>query len=138
MKLPIKMFILDNNGYASIRATQRNMFDGLYVGSDPGSGLTMLDRGPIANAYGIRHERAISHQDLPDAIFRTLGGSDPVLCSVKVTQSHVTAPRVQAMKTPDGGMISKPLEDMWPFLDREEFASHMIVPIIDELGEHHD
>jgi acetolactate synthase-1/2/3 large subunit len=132
LELPIKMFILENNGYGSIRATQNNMFDGFHVGSDPGSGLTMPDLSAIAKAYGIRHERAVSHQDLPDAIARTLDGGDPVICSVKVTQAHVTAPKVQAMKTPDGGMISKPLEDMWPFLDREEFSSNMFVCHSDE------
>lgn len=126
LKLPIKMFILENNGYGSIRATQRNMFDGFYVGSEPGSGLTMPDLCDIVNAYGIRHERSTSHQDLPGAIARTLDGSDPVICSVKVTQAHVTAPKVQAMKTPDGGMISKPLEDMWPYLPAEELAENMI------------
>ena len=54
LKLPIKMFILDNNGYGSIMATQRNMFDGFYVGSEPGSGLTLPDLCAVANAYGIR------------------------------------------------------------------------------------
>lgn len=126
MKLPIKIFILDNNGYGSIMATQRNMFNGFYVGAEPGSGLTLPNLAAVANAYGIRHERATSHQDLPDVIARTLSGNDPVLCSIKVTQSHVTAPKVQAMRTPEGGMISKPLEDMWPYLPPEEVVQNMI------------
>jgi acetolactate synthase-1/2/3 large subunit len=126
MKLPIKMFIFDNNGYGSIMATQRTMFNGFYVGSEPGSGLTLPNLCAVANAYGIRHEIATSHQDLPDVIARTLSGNDAVLCNVRVTQSHVTAPKVQAMKTPDGNMISKPLEDMWPYLPAEELAQNMI------------
>jgi len=127
LKLPIKMFILDNNGYASIMATQRNMFDGHYVGSDPGSGLTLPDVCAVAKAYGIRCERASTHRDLSKVIARTLRGNDPALCCIQVSRSHVTAPKVQAMKTPEGSMVSKPLEDMWPYLSPEELAQNMIV-----------
>jgi acetolactate synthase-1/2/3 large subunit len=126
LKLPIKMFILDNNGYASIRATQRNLFDGRYVGSSADSGMTMPDLSAIASAYGIRCTEAASHEDLPEAIARTLQGGDPALCRVRVTESQVTAPKVQAMKTPEGSMVSKPLEDMWPHLPSEEVAENMI------------
>lgn len=126
LRLPVKMFILDNNGYGSIMAMQRNLFNGHYVGSEPGSGLTLPDLCAIATAYGIRCEQAANHRELPAAIARTLAGPDPVLCRVRVTQAHVTAPKVQAMKTPDGGMISKPLEDMWPYLPPDELAANMI------------
>lgn len=129
LKLPIKMFILDNNGYGSIMAMQRNLFNGFYVGSEPNSGLTLPDICAQARAYGIRYECAASHQELPDAIARTLQGDDPVVCRLKVSQSQVTAPRVQAMKTPGGSMISKPLEDMWPYLPAEELAQNMIAAI---------
>ncbi len=125
--LPIKMFILDNNGYGSIMAAQRNHFEGRYVGSDPGSGLTMPDICAVAGAYGIRCEQATNHEDLSGSISRTIAGLDPALCRVRVTRSHVTAPKVQAMKTPDGSMVSKPLEDMWPYLPTEEMASNMLV-----------
>ena len=126
LQLPIKMFILDNNGYASIRATQRNLFEGRLVGSSPDSGLTMPDLRAIAGAYGIRCTEATSHGDLADAIAGTLDGDDPVLCRIRVSESQVTAPRVQAMKTPEGSMISKPLEDMWPYLPSDEVAENMI------------
>lgn len=126
LKLPIKMFILDNNGYGSIMATQRNMFDGFYVGSEPGSGVTLPKLCGIAKAYGIRFESATNHQDLFDVISRTLQGNDPVICNVLVTDNHVTAPKVQAMKTAEGSMVSKPLEDMWQFLSPEELAENMI------------
>jgi acetolactate synthase I/II/III large subunit len=126
LNLPIKMFILDNNGYASIRTTQRNMFNGFFVGSDPASGMTMPNVGAIAGAYGIRHESASNHHELSSAIARTLSGEEPALCTIQITQNHVTAPRVQAMKTPEGSMISKPLEDMWPYLQPMEIAQNMI------------
>ena len=124
--LPVKMFILDNDGYASIRATQRNLFGGFYVGSGTGSGLTMPDIAAVSGAYRIRTEHAETYEDLAGAIGRTLAGSDPALCVIRVSQVQVTAPRVQSMKTPEGGMISKPLEDMWPYLAPEELRGNMI------------
>ena len=126
LRLPIKMFILDNEGYGSIVATQRNLFDGRCVGSSPDSGLTLPDVCAVAGAYGIRCEEAVAHCELAGSIARTLEGDDPALCRIRVSRAHVTAPRVQAMKTPEGGMISKPLEDMWPYLPPEEFAANMI------------
>lgn len=126
LKLPIKMFIFDNDGYGSIMNTQRNMFDGHYVGSEPGSGLTLPNVCALAQAYGIRHEQADNQEELPEVIARTLKGDDAVICRVKVIQNHVTIPKVQAMKLPDGGMVSKPLEDMWPYLSPEEIAQNMI------------
>jgi len=126
LQLPVKMFILENDGYASIRATQRNIFDGFYVGAGSQSGITMPDIQAIASAYGIRSERADSYDDLPGAIARTLEGDGPALCCIRVSQFQVTSPRVQSMKTPEGGMISKPLEDMWPYLPPEELRENMI------------
>jgi len=131
LQLPVKIFILENGGYASIRMTQNNMFDGRYVASSPESGLTFPDNGVVAAAYGIRCERATSHADLDEAIVRTLAGDDPAVCIVSVSPSQVTAPKVAAMKTPEGSMISKPLEDMWPYLEAEEIERNMIA----ESGE---
>ena len=126
LELPVKIFILENDGYASIRATQRNLFDGFYVGSGSQSGVTMPDIGALAQAYRIRSERAETYEDLPGAIIRTLEGHDPALCLIRVSQLQVIAPRVQSMKTPEGSMISKPLEDMWPYLPPEELCGNMI------------
>ncbi len=127
LKLPIKMFILENNGYGSIMTTQKNMFNGFYVGSEPSSGLTLPNLQAIAQAYGIRHEQATNHKELKTTIAKTLDGDDPVLCSIKVSEFHITAPKVQAMKLPDGNMISKPLEDMWPYLSAQELEQNMII-----------
>ena len=126
LKLPVKMFIWDNDGYGSIMNTQRNMFDGFYVGSEPGSGLTLPDVVKLAAAYGIRAEEVDGNGGLAGAIARTLAGDDPVICKVKITRLHLTMPRVQAQKLPDGGMVSKPLEDMWPYLPAGEVARNMI------------
>lgn len=125
LKLPVKMFIWNNDGYGSIMNTQRNMFDGFYVGSEPGSGLTLPDVTRQAAAYGIRSESISRNAGLEAGIARVLAGSDPVICRVDVTPDHLTMPKVQAMKLPDGGMVSKPLEDMWPYLSAEEITENM-------------
>jgi len=126
LRLPIKMFIFNNDGYASIRTTQNKMFGGFHVGSGTDSGLSMPNLGAIAAAYGLRVETAASHAELAAVIERVLAGDDPVLCNIQVAAEQITAPRVQAMKRPDGGMVSKPLEDMWPYLPPEELAANMI------------
>ncbi|MEI6499639.1 MAG: thiamine pyrophosphate-binding protein [Armatimonadota bacterium] len=134
LRLPIKMFVLENDNYGSIMATQRNMFGGFYVGSESGSGLTLPDTCAVAAAYGIRASRVTSQDELPDAIARTLEGADPALCGVRVTRAHVTAPRVQATKSADGGMVSKPLHDMWPYLPADEVAANMIAELDKETS----
>ena len=124
--LPIKMFILDNGGYASIMATQDKMFGGFYVGSEPGSGLTLPSLKKLVQAYNIRYEEACCHNDLETAISDSLAGNDPVICRVEVEKTHITMPKVHSIKLPDGGMASKPLEDMFPYLPPEELAENMI------------
>lgn len=124
--LPIKMFILDNGGYATIMATQDKMFDGFYVGSEPGSGLTLPSLKKLAQAYDIRYEEACCHNGLETTISDSLAGNDPVICRVEVEKAHITMPKVHSIKLPDGGMASKPLEDMFPYLPPEELAKNMI------------
>lgn len=126
LNLPIKIFIFENNGYASIVAMQRNACNGFLVASDPSSGLTLPDLCAVAGAYGIRHVRAATPAELAPAIAATLAGDDPALCCIRISPAHVASPKVQAMKLPDGSMVSKPLEDMWPYLPAEEVAANMI------------
>lgn len=126
LKLPVKMFIWDNDGYGSIMNTQRNMFDGFYVGSERASGLSLPNVARLGDAYGIRTVEIASNAELERGVADTLAGGEPVICRVLITPSHMTAPKVQAQKLPDGGMVSKPLEDMWPYLPAEEVALHMI------------
>ena len=125
LKLPVKMFIWDNDGYGSIVNTQRNMFQGFLVGSDRASGLSLPDVCKQAAAYGIRTLEVRENGKLAAAIAETLKGDEPVLCKVVVTPDHKTRPRVQAEKLPDGRMISHPLEDMWPYLPEDEVKKYM-------------
>lgn len=125
LHLPLKMFILDNGGYASIANTQRNMFGGFLVGADASSGFTLPDICEIAKAYKIRTVEIETNGQLSAGIAHVLQGDDPVLCRIRARRDQLTIPKVQAMKLPDGGMVSKPLEDMWPYLPPEEVAENM-------------
>jgi acetolactate synthase-1/2/3 large subunit len=128
LNLPIKYFILNNRGYASMRATHRNYFQGRLVASDASSGLTLPDMRRIADAYGIRNNRIANHTELEDRIAEALATDGPFLSEVMVDPEEQTAPKVKSVLGSDGRMISKPLEDLAPFLDRKEFLANMLVP----------
>jgi acetolactate synthase-1/2/3 large subunit len=128
LNLPIKIFVLNNQGYASIRATQRNYFGGHFVASGPSSGLTLPDTLKIASAYGIPATKLENHSGIQQKVREVLRSHGPVVCDVVVSPDDVTAPRVSSRQKADGSMVSTLLEDLWPFLDREEFLSNMIIP----------
>lgn len=125
--LPVKIFVFDNGGYVSIRQTQDNLFGGHRVGEGPDTGVSLPDMVRIAEAYGIPARRVTSHADLPEAIRWALESDGPALLDVVMPADQVFAPKVSSARLPDGRMVSKPLEDMSPLLDRDEFASNMIV-----------
>jgi acetolactate synthase-1/2/3 large subunit len=126
-RLPVKVFVFDNGGYLSIRQTQDNLFGGHYVGEGPRSGVSFPDMVRVAEAYGIPAERVDTHDALDAAIARALATDGPALVRVVMDPRQNFAPKVASEKRPDGRMVSKPLEDMYPFLDREEFGSNMLV-----------
>ena len=120
LKLPIKYFILENDGYASIVATQKAYFNGFYVASNSSSGLTLPNLEKIADAYSIPYFYIQTHSELKEKINKIIEHEGPVLCSIKVTKQQFTAPRVSSKQNPDGSMTSLPMEDLWPFLERDE------------------
>jgi acetolactate synthase-1/2/3 large subunit len=129
--LPIKFFVMNNKGYASIRASQNNYFKRL-TGADSSSGMTLPDTIKIANAFGLPTTRIENHKTMRSQIREILNAPGPMVCDVTIIPDEPRAPRVSSIQRPDGSMVSKPLEDMWPFLDREEFRSNMIVPALNE------
>ncbi len=131
LALPIKFFILNNNGYASIRASQTNYFKKATIGCDAETGLTVPDLEGLAAAYGIPFRRIRDQRNLRDAVRDVLDLQGPVLCDVMVIPDETRAPRLSSVQKPDGSFASRPLEDLWPFLDREEFLSNMIVTPLD-------
>jgi acetolactate synthase-1/2/3 large subunit len=128
LNLPIKFFVLCNGGYASIMSAQRNHFEGRYVGSEPSSRLTLPDITKIAAAYGLPTATIGSHQELRARVREVLDHEGPIVCAVTVSPEQATAPRVTSTVQPDGSIVSKPMEDMWPLLSREEFLENMTAP----------
>jgi len=126
--LPLKIFLFNNGGYLSIRTTQNNFFNGHLVGESPLSGLGIPHFGKIARAYGIKSYKITSLRDIKSKIKSVLEYDGPVFCDVIMNPNQLFMPRVSSKKLADGRMVSSPLEDMYPFLDDEEFMSNMIIP----------
>ena len=134
-QLPIKIFVINNGGYHSIRQTQTNLFRGeplVGIGIDSGMGgvqdLSFPDMEKIAHAYGFPFIRAHHNEELHDAVAETLATDGPAICEIMVTLTQQFLPKSAAKRLPDGSIISPPLEDLAPYLPDEEMDQIMIVP----------
>ncbi len=125
LNLPLTLVIMNNNGYASIRSTQRNYFQERYLGSGQSSGLWMPDFLKIAQAMGIRCERVSDIQQLTPDLF----DAELKLVEVVLEEDVVLAPKVSALPQADGSIISMPLEDMSPLLPRDVLRQEMLIPL---------
>jgi len=132
LNLPIKFFVLNNQGYGSIRGSQQNYFKGHFVASDLSSGLSLPDVRRVAAAYGIPTTCIQNHTAIRQQVCEVLKSEGPIVCEVMISPEQKTAPKLSSMQRADGSMFSKPLEDLWPFLEREEFLSNMITPPLSE------
>ena len=131
LNLPIKIFIMNNKGYASIRASQKNYF-GYLTGADSTSGMTLPDYTAIAKAYKIKTTKIENSTDLRKKIRKILNTSGSVICDVSIIKDEPREPRVSSWQNKDGNMVSSSLENLAPFLDKDEFLTNMIIPPIDE------
>jgi acetolactate synthase-1/2/3 large subunit len=132
-RLPIKLFVLNNEGYISIRNTQRGFFQGHFVGCGIESGVSCPDTLKIAEAYGLQSARLEDQIDLQERLDALLAVKGSVVCEVMLDPDEKMEPKLSSEVKPDGRIVSKPLEDMYPFLDREEFRKQMIIEtLIDE------
>lgn len=124
--LPIKIFVLCNNGYSSIRQTQKNFFGEKLVACSSDSGVSTPNFVKLAKAFDLPSIVIKSNNGLKQKIAKVLAIPGPVVCEVMLDHDYIFQPKLSSEKLPDGRMISKPLEDMYPFLDRKEFSSNMI------------
>jgi acetolactate synthase-1/2/3 large subunit len=122
--LPIKIFIINNNGYSSIRQTQRNFFNGHMTGSGVDSGVGIPNFSEIAKAFKIKSAEIKTTKEMDEKISKVLKMKGPVVCEVFTGTEYSFTPKLSAKKLPDGTMISPSLEDMYPFLDRNELKSN--------------
>jgi acetolactate synthase I/II/III large subunit len=132
LQLPVKFFVLNNDGYASIRASQTGYFGKASIGCDSATGLTVPNLSKVAAAYNIPSVVIPDQKNLREVVRRVLAMEGPVVVDVHVIPDEMRAPRLQSYQKPDGSMVSKPLEDMFPFLPREEFLANMIVKPLSE------
>ena len=125
-KLPIKIFILDNNGYSSIRQTQTNLFSPELMGCDPSSGVGLPDFRKVATAFDLPSVVMERHEGLEGKIRAFLSLDGPALAVVKIPSGLGFSPKLSARRNPDGSIVSPSLEDMSPFLDKAVVAENMI------------
>lgn len=133
-KLPIKLFLINNNGYHSIRITQTNLFsDHSKVGIGPESGdLSFPDFKKIAEAFGYRYYSADCNEKMKSAVDEALAAEGPVFCEIFTDTDQVWEPKSSTKRLADGSLFSPPLEDLAPFLPREELEKNMLIPLMEE------
>lgn len=130
-KLPIKYFVLNNNGYGSIKTTQKNHFDSKYVASDPSSGLTLPNIKQQAKAYKIKYFKIKNNKDLIFNLKHILSYDNAFICEVMIDENHTTAPKASVYKDKNGVFSTRPMEDLAPFLSREEFLENLFIKPIE-------
>jgi acetolactate synthase-1/2/3 large subunit len=128
-RLPVKIFVLNNQGYHSIRQTQSQFFPDNPVGCDPKSGVSFPDFKKLAWAYGIDYHKIDKQSQIKKTLAKVLSGRGAQLCEVMLDPDQPYAPKLASKKLEDGTMVSPPLEDMAPFLSREELNENKIKEI---------
>ena len=123
----IKLIIWNNSGYLSIKSTQNRFFNGRKIGAGPESGLTFPDTKDIAKAYKLPFKKVSKAAKLGDSIEWLKSFHGPAILEVICPPEQEIIPTASSKTLDDGSMVSTPLEDMYPFLDKEEFDSNMIV-----------
>lgn len=132
-KLPIKIFLINNSGYHSIRITQTNLFNKNFVGIGEESGdLSFPEYKKIAKAFGYRYYCAHSNAEMKEVVNEVLMLDGPVFTEIFTDTEQVWEPKSSTKRLTDGTLVSPPLEDLAPFLPREELKKQMFIPMIEE------
>jgi acetolactate synthase-1/2/3 large subunit len=127
-KLPIKLFVYVNDGYLTIKHTQNNLFGLKFSGSGADSGVSCPDFSKIGSAFGFKTFKINSLEEAKTTIPKVLNEDGPVLCEVFIHSMQLLAPKTSFNINPDGTLVSPPLEDLSPFLSREELQKDMVIP----------
>lgn len=129
LSLPICVIVLNNGGYCSIRNTQRNYFEGRFIGTDPAHGLWMPDMKRVAEAFELGFARIISPETLDADLRKALSLPRPCIVDLQVATDEQLSPKAAAIPQKDGSMLSMPLEDMTPLLSLEALEAEMLIPL---------
>lgn len=124
-RLPIKIFIFDNGGYTSIRQTQGNLFSKEFIGCDASSGVGFPDFAALCKSIGFKVTVVANHDELEEAVKVAFKRVGPEVIVVRIPETIGFSPKLSARRLPDGTMVSPSLEDMFPFLSREEMAENV-------------
>jgi len=128
-KKPFKLFILNNNGYASIRNTQKNYFKGRYIATGPESDLFLPDICKLFDSIGINTIKVKNIDGLIDGVNKVLRSKKSIVCDILLREDETLWPKSAAIPQKNGSMLSMPLEDMSPLLSREQLKAEMIYPL---------
>ena len=132
-KLPIKIFLINNNGYHSIRITQTNLFNKNFVGIGEESGdLSFPEFKKIAEAFGYPYQCARSNAEMKEAVDKALAIEGCVFTEIFTDTKQVWEPKSSTKRLEDGTLVSPPLEDLAPFLPREELEAIMKITMVEE------
>lgn len=131
-QLPIILFVINNGGYLTIKHMQQNHF-GRYVGSEVDSGVSTPDILKLAAAHEIPAMRINNHEELRANLSSVLAKPGPFVCEIMMPEDQALIPRSSSLKRPDGSIVSKPLEDLYPFLERDEFLENMVIEPVEVL-----
>ncbi len=129
-RLPIKIFILNHQGYSYIKKNQKEYFGGRFVGSTIKNSNPDLVR--IAQAYGFQTLKITSNHELAESMGKIMASEGPIIVQCDIDENQDIFPRIAFAVKPDGKWSAKPLEDMYPFLNRDEFKENMIIDTIEE------
>lgn len=130
--LNVKLFVVNNNGYFSIHQTQKKFFNGNFVGEGKSSGLSFTNMENLSSAFDIKYYKLKTIKSCREKLPEILSFNGPVLIEIIATVDMEIIPTNASLMREDGVLISKPLEDMYPFLERNEFLSEMIVSPVPE------
>ena len=144
--LNLKLFVLNNNGYHSIRQTQNNLFHDGLVGVCKGNGVSFPPFDKLADTFGFKYYKidsiesnslesgntdsekdvVSSNSKLSEVIEAALSAEGPVLCEVVVSDEQIFSPKLSSKVLPDGKIVSPPIDDMFPFLERDEYEANKL------------
>jgi acetolactate synthase-1/2/3 large subunit len=130
-QLPVKIFVLQNNGYHAIRVTQESYFENRYVASSAETGVSIPPLDRIATAYGISHRVIANNESVRNAISEVLNNKKPEIIEVITDPAKHLFPKLGSYIKSDGTMASRPLEDLLPLLEREELRNNMFIEILE-------
>ena len=128
-KLPIKVLIFNNDGYLMIKNTQKGLFEGRYSGTDKSSGVSCPDFSKIASAFEFDMHAIRTWEDAEKVLPIFLNSPGPSFCEVFMHPEQVCVPKLGIALTAEGEIVSPPLEDLSPLLDRKVLANNMIIGI---------